>query len=500
MLAGTIDYAAMQAQSKTRVPVPSSSPNDPLNWPRYKKDLCFGILCIGAVLAATLNPILATSTLVFVSVLHTTFTRIAMLTGWHVLAVALCGPIFNATCKIYGRRHTFVIGLILMIAGSVWAAAAPATYNSLLGARLLQGFGVMPFEALVPVVVADLYFVHERGMYYAIYALAYTGAAFLTPVLTGKITASLSWRWTFGLIAGFSCLLLPLLVLYCPETAYNRTEAAPQDVESHDLSKGVQTSQVEVSTGTHQRHELALFSRVRYSDDPFLFSVAKPFIMLLHPAFLWGVCSAGLLVAWSVMLATVIAALFATYPYFFSMERIGYLYTAPFLGALVSFPVAGLLSDWAVCFFSKKTNIYEAEYRIWLMIPTTVTAAIGLFGFGYSFSLHYLVPTVLFGFAISSIIFSSVAVSTYFADAYPKHTTDAFISLVVVKNVLAFALTVTGFDWLIRDGVKKMFLIMGCTQMGVCLLSVPMYLFGKRVRLWSSRSQFWRRVLAAESN
>ncbi|ORY88008.1 hypothetical protein BCR37DRAFT_20808 [Protomyces lactucae-debilis] len=56
MLVGTIDYAAMQAQSKTRVSVSSSSPHDPLNWPRRKKDLCFGILCVGAVLAATLNP------------------------------------------------------------------------------------------------------------------------------------------------------------------------------------------------------------------------------------------------------------------------------------------------------------------------------------------------------------------------------------------------------------------------------------------------------------
>jgi hypothetical protein len=31
-------------------PQPSEDPNDPLNWPVWRRELCFGILCIGGVL------------------------------------------------------------------------------------------------------------------------------------------------------------------------------------------------------------------------------------------------------------------------------------------------------------------------------------------------------------------------------------------------------------------------------------------------------------------
>lgn len=64
-----------------RIPEPSDSPKDPLNWPIARKNFLLAILCCQSITAASLNPILATNTFQLVDLYKTTFTRIALLTG-----------------------------------------------------------------------------------------------------------------------------------------------------------------------------------------------------------------------------------------------------------------------------------------------------------------------------------------------------------------------------------------------------------------------------------
>ena len=223
--------------------------------------------------------------------------------------------------------------------------------------------------------------------------------------------------------------------------------------------------------------------------------IARPYILVAHPAIFWGCATQGLIIAWVVMLATVVAALFASTPYFFDPTKIGTLYVGPLVGALIALPLAGLASDFSVKWLTNRKSIYEPEYRLFIILPFTILSAIGLFGFGYSIDLNYVIPAVFFGFVIAGVVFAIVAVSSYAADAYPEISIDCFISFLVAKNLLAFALTVQGINWLNRVGVKQMFLVCGCTQMGVCVLSIPMYIFGKRIRHWTSNSTFWQRIM-----
>lgn len=92
----------------------------------------------------------------------------------------------------------------------MWAGAAK-DYKSLLWARILQGVAVCPFETLVNVSVGDLYCVHQRGKRMALTNFALFGGAFVTPVVAGKITSTIGWRWTFYFVAIFAGLMLPLV-------------------------------------------------------------------------------------------------------------------------------------------------------------------------------------------------------------------------------------------------------------------------------------------------
>jgi MFS family permease len=111
----------------------------------------------------------------------------ALLTGYHLLAVGLAGFLFVPSARIYGKRHLYILGCVIIIISCIWAGATGPHYTSFLWARIFQGVGLAPFEALVNASVGDMYFVHERGVRMAVSTFFVFGGAFFTPVLVGLI-------------------------------------------------------------------------------------------------------------------------------------------------------------------------------------------------------------------------------------------------------------------------------------------------------------------------
>lgn len=92
----------------------------------------------------------------------------ALLTGYHLLGVGLAGLLFVPSARIWGKRHIYLLAMVLVIASSVWGGATGKNYISFLLARVMQGVGLAPFEALVNASVGDMYCVHERGVRMAV--------------------------------------------------------------------------------------------------------------------------------------------------------------------------------------------------------------------------------------------------------------------------------------------------------------------------------------------
>jgi MFS family permease len=103
--------------------------------------------------------LLAANTVTLLFEFELSFTQAALLTGYHLLGVGVSGFIFVASARIYGKRHLYLLGTLLIVASSAWGGAS-TSYTSLLWARIIQGVGLAPFEALVNASVADMYFVH----------------------------------------------------------------------------------------------------------------------------------------------------------------------------------------------------------------------------------------------------------------------------------------------------------------------------------------------------
>lgn len=45
-------------------------------------------------------------------------------------------------------------------------------------------------------------------------------------------------------------------------------------------------------------------------------------------------------------------------------------------------------------------------------------------------------------------------------------------------------------DWLAKDGALAVFNVLGICFLAVCALTVPLWIFGKRIRSWIARNKF----------
>lgn len=118
------------------------------------------MLSLVSIFATALGPILAANTFSLSYQFKLPFTQIALLTGYYLLGVGVAGILFVASARIWGKRHLFLLGAILLVLSSAWAGAGGLNYTNFLWARIFQGIGTAPFEALVNATVGDLYFVH----------------------------------------------------------------------------------------------------------------------------------------------------------------------------------------------------------------------------------------------------------------------------------------------------------------------------------------------------
>ncbi|KAL3455689.1 major facilitator superfamily domain-containing protein [Aspergillus heterothallicus] len=501
------------------VPQPSDDPNDPLNWPLWKRDLTLFALSLVSVLCATTSSVMAANTVTLSRYYRKSFMSVALLTGYHLCGTGIAGILIVPTARVWGKRHLFVLGHILMVISCAWAGGSGKNYQSLLWSRIFQGVALAPFEALVNASVDDLFYVHQRGKRMALSNVAVFGAAFLTPVAAGKITKELGWPWTFYFIAIFSAAALPLTIFLVPETAFRRqnyldpnyesaTESGQVARENADLQEPKQSStsngesSLDDAREERSRHKdipvkvsylqtLKLFNG-RKTDEQWWKLLLRPFPLFLHPAVLWACLIQGVIIGWTVFIGVTLAAIFMSGPLWFAEDKTGYMYTGAFIGAMVGLVLSGLLSD-SMNHLMIKLNKgrYEPEFRILLVIFELIFCGIGMYGFGITANnaAHYgwLPPDIFFCFVVVGMVMGAVASALYIVDAHPNIVIEAFTCMLIFKNIFSFVLTFYTYDWLVEAYVKKPFMAISSIQVAICALSIPMYVFGKWNRSFFSR-------------
>ncbi|WP_329178293.1 MFS transporter [Streptomyces sp. NBC_01477] len=125
---------------------------------------------------------------------------------------------------LWGRRNTFIVGLLGFAAASAVGGAAVNT-SMLLGARALQGvFGALLAPAALSLLAVMFTDAKERAKAFGIYgAIAGAGAA-VGLILGGVLTQALNWRWALfvNILFAVVAVIGAITVIREPAEGHNR--------------------------------------------------------------------------------------------------------------------------------------------------------------------------------------------------------------------------------------------------------------------------------------
>lgn len=235
----------------------------------------------------------------------------------------------------------------------------------------------------------------------------------------------------------------------------------------------------------------------RLNNDKWHKVAVRPLILFSYPAVLWSSVVYACSVGWLIVISESVAVIYREGGYHFNALQTGLVYISPFVGGILGSAVAGRVSDAVVQAMARRNGgLYEPEFRLVMAIPIAVTTVVGLMGFGWSAQLnnHWMVPTVFFGVVSFGCCLGSTTSITFCVDSYRQYAGEALVTLNFSKNVLhglVFSLFVTG--WLTDDGPKTVYIWIGVIQLILLVFSVPMYIYGKRARMWTVRKNFMER-------
>lgn len=179
-------------------------------------------------------------------------------------------------------------------------------------------------------------------------------------------------------------------------------------------------------------------------------------------------------------------------PYNFSPASVGYSNFGFFCGCLIGLLTAGPFSDYVTTRAARKNGgVREAEMRLPALIPFAIISAVGMIVGNVALQRQWPWPVlVVVGFGstgIASTTVSTIAVS-YAIDCYKPISGEIMVVVTIVKNTCGFGMSY----WEPGLGMAHGFLTPGMVQwavaVGPLLFGVPMYFFGKKLRLMTKGS------------
>lgn len=229
----------------------------------------------------------------------------------------------------------------------------------------------------------------------------------------------------------------------------------------------------------------------RLNNDKWLKVAVRPFILFTYPAVLWSSAIYACSVGWLIVVSESVTVIYREDYYHFNALQTGLMYISPFIGGVLGTAVAGKVSDVIVKAMARRNGgLYEPEFRLVMAIPVAITTIVGLMGYGWSAEVRdqWIVPTVFLGVVSFGCSLGSTTSITFCVDSYRQYAGEALVTLNFSKNIfhgLVFSFFVTG--WIESDGAKDVFIWIGVIQLIVLVSTVPMFIFGKRARMWTIR-------------
>ncbi|MDA3040523.1 MAG: MDR family MFS transporter [Actinomycetota bacterium] len=181
--------------------------------PRQIKMIMVGLLS-GIFLSAVDGTIVSTALPTIVGDLGG-FDQLTWVVTSYFVTSTVASLLIGKISDIFGRRPTFVLAILVFLAGSMLAGVANSMIM-LVAFRALQGIGGGGLQSLAFIILGDVLSPRERGRYMGWFTGTFALSGLVGPLLGGLIvdSAALGWRWIFYLNLPIGAVTLVLVARY----------------------------------------------------------------------------------------------------------------------------------------------------------------------------------------------------------------------------------------------------------------------------------------------
>lgn len=203
------------------IPAPTTCEGDPLNWSKWKK---YWHLFLISTYACVFSFAENNTGDAWTTIVDMTGSTMSVMNGGGALNYLLLGVVnifWIPTAMKIGRRFCFLLTLVFCIGASVWMGAFH-TVGEWYGSNIVNGLGTSAYEAVIQLVIFDLFFDHQRGQTLGIYIFAQQLGSTIGLMTGGYIADGPGWRWAQWVVAIAEGLLLVIFFFLFEETRFPR--------------------------------------------------------------------------------------------------------------------------------------------------------------------------------------------------------------------------------------------------------------------------------------
>ncbi|KAJ5302501.1 hypothetical protein N7476_009300 [Penicillium atrosanguineum] len=461
------------------IPTPSRDPRDPLNLPAWRKWVLLILVsaysCTAVVLASGMGSIF--------SVVAASYpgeeARANDLMTYPTLFMGIGNLISMPWAYTTGRRPIFLVSILLLIAGGVWCQCSTSLGSHIAG-RNIMALAAGQSEALSPMIVQEIHFLHERGRKIGWFVFIQNITAGVFFVITTYMVSAWGWRWWYGFFSIMNGAIFVLSVVFVSETHFDRSEEAMRGEPTPDTDADIE------------------YPPRRWSDD------LKPFVMkprlreiptlykhilqgLLIPTTVWLLLLNGAHLGVYVFESSTFSSILMPPPYSFGFESLGYVQAGQIVCCLIFLPLLGYGGDLVIRLLTKHNNgLYKPEYRLPVIaIPAVVGVICGvIYGQAGANPSQWSVASVVIGYNASFFAFlgANIVGITYAVDSFPFRAAPFLVVICAGRGFISFGLSYATLPAVQSLGYDGTMIVEVAICAVLALLAIPMYIFGPRIR------------------